>query len=249
MTPSRRSSLLGGLLYLLTFAASFPALPLLAPVIDDPRFVLGAGPAPGVVAGALLDLVNAAACVGTAVVLYPVVRRFGEAGALGFVTTRVLEAAVIAIGVVGLLSVVTLRVEGAGADAVAAAAALVAVRNWTFLLGPGLMAGANALLLGTLMWRSRLVPRAIPLLGLVGAPLHLASVAATLFGLNEQLSVWSAIAVAPIVLWELSLGLWLTIKGFGRHGAGSDSSDPGSSGSDNRARMSGSMSAGSTPGA
>ncbi len=212
---NRRTALAAGLLYLLTFVASIAALPLLAPVLDDPLFVRTPGPAPGVVAGGLLDLVNAAACVGTAVVLYPVVRRWGEAGALGFVTSRVLEAAIIAVGVIGLLAVVALRLGGAaGGVEPAIAQALVAVRNQTFLLGPGLMSGVNALLLGRLMFRSRLVPRLIPVLGLVGAPLQLASVLATMFGVNDQLSVASAIAVVPIFCWELSLGLWLAIRGF-----------------------------------
>lgn len=215
MTATRRTALIAGLLYLLTFVASFAALPLLAPVLDDPLFVVTPGPAGGVLAGGLLDLVNAAACVGTAVVLYPVIRRWGPAGALGFVASRLLEAAIIAIGVISLFAVVTLRLDAAGPDAeLVVAQALVAVRNWTFLLGPGLMPGINALLLGVLMLRSGLVPRLIPVLGLVGAPLHLASVLATVFGVNEQLSVPSAIAVAPIVLWELFLGLWLSIRGF-----------------------------------
>lgn len=213
MTDTRRTALLAGLLYLLTFVASIAALPLLAPVLDDPLFVRSPGPAPGVVAGGLLDLINAAACVGTAVVLYPVVRRWGEASALGFVTSRVLEAAIIAFGVISLLAVVTLRLGGVG-DATVVAQALVALRNWTFLLGPGLMPAVNALLLGSLMLRSRLVPRPIPLLGLIGAPLQLASVLATMFGVNDQLSIWSGIAVVPIFFWELSLGLWLAIRGF-----------------------------------
>lgn len=220
MTDTRRTALLAGLLYLLTFVASIPALPLLAPVLNDPLFVQSPGPAPGVVAGGLLDLINAAACVGTAVVLYPIVRRWGAAGALGFVTSRVLEAAIIALGVISLLAVVTLRSAGAGDAELAVAHALVAVRDQTFLLGPGLMPAVNALLLGRLMFRSRLVPRLIPVLGLVGAPLQLASVLATMFGVNDQVSVASAIAVVPIFCWELSLGLWLAIRGFADAPAG-----------------------------
>ncbi|MCA0296615.1 MAG: DUF4386 domain-containing protein [Actinobacteria bacterium] len=214
--PNRRTALVAGLLYLVTFAASFPAVLLLAPVLNDPAFVLGAGPAPVVVAGALLDLVNAAACVGTAVVLFPVLRRHGEARALGFVTSRVLEAAIIVTGVVCLLAVLTLRLDGTGSPElrVVTAHALVAVRDWTFLLGPGLMPAVNAALLGSLLLRARLVPRLIPVLGLIGAPLQLASVAGSLFGINGQVSVLSAVAVVPIFLWELFLGLWLTVRGF-----------------------------------
>jgi hypothetical protein len=125
----------------------------------------------------LLDLVNALACIGTAVALFPVVRRQNEAVALGFVTSRMLEAAIIVIGVVSLLAVVTLRQDLAGAPGTNPASllttgrALVAVRDWTFLLGPRLMPGINAVLLGYLIYRSGLVPRVIPVPGLIGAPL------------------------------------------------------------------------------
>ena len=230
MSPTRRTALVAGVLYLTTFVASIPALVLIGPVLDHPDYILSSGADTRVLIGCFLDLVNAFACVGTAVTLFPVVRRQNESVALGFVTSRMFEAAVIVIGVVSLLAVVTLRQDlggAAGASAGSAAAsgtdtasliavgsALVALRDWTFLLGPGLMAGVNALLLGYLMHRSGLVPRVIPLLGLVGGPLLLASTTATFFGLTEQVSVWSAVATAPIFVWELSLGLWLAIKGF-----------------------------------
>lgn len=220
MTPDRRTALVAGALYLVTFVASVPALLLLAPVLDDPAYVLGEGSDTRVLLGAVLDVVNALACIGTAVALHPVVRRESEALSLGFVTARMLEAAVIVVGVVGVLTVVTLRQEVGGPTATdpaslqTTATALVAMRDWTFLLGPGLMAGINALLLGTLLYRSRLVPRLIPAMGLVGAPFFIAAAVATVFGLNEQLSVWSALATAPIAAWELSLGLYLVARGF-----------------------------------
>jgi hypothetical protein len=128
------------------------------------------------------------------------------------------EAAVIVVGVVSILAVVTLRQAGAtGADAaslVTTGRALVAIRDWTFLLGPSLVPGVSALLLGTLMYRSRLVPRLIPALGLIGGPLLISSAIGTMFGVNDAVSVWSGVALVPIFLWELSLGLWLTFKGF-----------------------------------
>ncbi|WJH26025.1 DUF4386 domain-containing protein [Pseudarthrobacter defluvii] len=135
-----------------------------------------------------------------------------------FVTSRMFEAAVIVIGVVCLLAVVTLRQAGAsGADPgtlVGAGRALVAVRDWTFLLGPGTIPAVNALLLDYLLFRSRMVPRIIPILGLIGAPLLLASAIATIFGNNTQASVLSAVATLPIFLWELSLEIYLTFEGF-----------------------------------
>jgi len=218
----RRTAFLAGALYLVTFLASIPALALKGPATDDPDFVLGAGSDTGVLLGGVLDLVNALACIGTAVVLFPVVKRWGEAAALGFVTTRVLEAATIFLGVIGLLAVVTLRQDVAGATGAeatslaVAARSLVAVHQWTFLFGPGLMAALNALLLGSLVYRSGLVPRGIPLMGLVGAPLLLASCIATVFGLWSQVSAVALVLTLPVALWELSLGLWLVVQGFGR---------------------------------
>jgi len=169
--------------------------------------------------GLFLDLVNALACIGSAVALFSVVKRQHEGFALGFVTTRIFEAAIIIIGVMSLLSVVTLRQAGAaeGADAsslVTIGQALVATRDWTFLIGPSVMASLNAVLLGTLMYRSRLVPRVIPLLGLIGAPLLLSWAIGTFFGISEGGTVWHLIGVAPIFVWELSLGIWLVVKGF-----------------------------------
>jgi Domain of unknown function (DUF4386) len=218
VTALRRTALIAGILYLVTFVASIPAVFLLQPVLTDPSYIVGAGADAQVTAGAFLDLVNALACIGTAVVLFPVLRFENEGLALGFVATRMFEAAVIVIGVVALLAIVTLREPGATGEQATALVvtgeALVAVRDWTFLIGPGIMPGLNALLLGTLLYRSRLVPRPIPVLGLIGAPLLISAALGRMFGINEVTSVWSAIGTLPIFLWELSLGLWMTFKGF-----------------------------------
>jgi hypothetical protein len=215
---TRRTALVAGILYLVTFAASIPAVFLLDPVLSDPNYIVSGAADPRVVGGAVLDLVNALACIGTAVALFSVVKLEHEGLALGFVTTRMFEAAVITTGVVCVLAVVALHRAGvATADSasyVAVARALVAVRDQTFLIGPSLMPGFNALLLGTLLYRSRLVPRAIPALGLIGGPLLIAATTATLFGIVDRVSVWTGIATLPIFLWELGLGLWLTFRGF-----------------------------------
>jgi len=220
---TRTTARVAGILYLITFITSIPAaLIFLPPVLTDPAYVLGAGADASVAWGCLLDVLNALAGIGTAVVLFPVVKRWGEALALGFVATRLLEAAVIMIGVVCLLAVVTLRQDLAGTPDAAALVitgnALVAVRDWTFVLGPTLLAAFNALLLGSLMYRSRLVPRVIPTLGLVGAPLLLAATVATLFGHVVPFSPVASLATLPVALWELSLGVWLVVKGFAPRG-------------------------------
>jgi hypothetical protein len=219
MTPLRRTALAAGVLYLVTFATSIPALGLYDGVLNDPGFVVGAGGSGGVLWGAFLEVILGLAGIGTAVALYPVAKRHSERAALGFVTARVVEAAMIFVGVVSLLAVFTLRqdVAGAGADTaslVTTGRALVAVHDWTFLLGPGFMSAVNALCLGTVMYRSRLVPRIIPTVGLVGAPILLASSTASLFGAFDQVSAPAMVLALPIAAWELSLGIWMTAKGF-----------------------------------
>jgi hypothetical protein len=217
----RRTAFVAGVLYLITFIAGIPpAAFLLAPVLDNPNYIVSGGADTQVLFGAFLDMVNALACIGTAVALFSVVKRQHEGFALGFVTTRIFEAAVIIIGVLSLVAVVTLRQTGApgaeGATLVTVGQALVAVRDGAHLLGPGVIPGLNALLLGYLMYKSRLVPRVIPAMALVGAPVFLVAASASLLGLNEQGSVLSAIGFVPVALWELSLGIWLTFKGFNR---------------------------------
>ena len=213
MDSLRKSALVAGVIYLITFI-SIPTLALYGPVRNDPNYIVGPGPDTPVIFGGVLEIIVALACIGTAVVLYPVVKRQNEAAAMGFIGTRVLEAAAIFAGVVSVLSVVTLRQAGAGPDALVTGQALVALHNWTTLLGQGFLPAVNALLLGSLLYRSRLVPRIIPLVGLIGAPLLVASAAATLFGLKDQVSALSAIAALPIALWEFSLGVYLVVKGF-----------------------------------
>lgn len=201
MTPDRRLALWAGLLYLATFVTSIPALALKTAYLAGGDQSLAS-------AGAVLELLLAAACIGTALALYPITRRVSEPLALGFVASRTVEATTIVTGTLALLAVVTLR--GAGeSDTVA-----VAVHDWAFLLGPAVMAGVNGLLLATVLYRARLVPRVIPLIGLIGAPILLASAVAMLFGLWTQTSPIGALSALPIAAWELSLGLWLTFKGL-----------------------------------
>ncbi len=222
--PTRGNARAGGIFYLLTFAASLPALLLLDPILANPDYIVSAGHDTQVLWACLLDFVNALAGIGSAVAVFPVVRRVNESLALGFVLSRMVEAAVIVIGVVALLTVVVLRQDFAGSQAADASAltavgqALVTGRDWTFLLGPGFMASVNAVLFGTLMYRSRLVPRLIPTMGLVGAPLLLTANLLTFFGHNTQTGGWSMLATLPVAAWELSVGFYMTFKGF-RHTA------------------------------
>jgi hypothetical protein len=216
--PMRRTSLAAGILYLITFV-SIPTLFLYNPVRDNADFVLGVGSDTAVLWGALSEVVVALAGVGTAVVLFRVAKRQSETAALGFVASRILEAAGILVGVVSLLSLVSLRdVAGtAGADPaslVTTGHSLLATYDNAFLLSQSLMPVFNALCLGYVMYRSGLVPRILPIMGLVGAPLLLTSDILIFLGVIDRVSPFAAVAFIPIAVWELSLGIYLTVKGF-----------------------------------
>jgi len=221
MTPMRKAALIAGVAYIATFVFSIPVkFGFWADVLAKPDFVLGTGSSSGVPVGALFEVLTALGGVVTAVALYTIAKRYSQRAALGFVTTRVLEAALIFVGVLSILSVYVLRQDVAGtpgADTgalVTTGRALVAMHDWTFLLGPGVMPALNALLIGSVMYRSRLLPRWIPTLGLIGAPLLLVSSTATLFGLWDQISAPSALLTFPVAIWELSFGVYMTVKGF-----------------------------------
>jgi len=212
MASTRKTALAAGALYLLTFV-SIPTL-FLYTSVRGANYILGPGPDTRVYIGVILEVIVALAGIGTAVALYPVVKRQNEGVALGFVGTRTLEAATIFASVITLMAVVTLRRAGAGANELVTAHTLVSLHDWIFLSGQALMPAVNALLIGSLLYQSRLVPRALPVLGFIGAALLLVSTGATLFGINHYASPTSGLLSLPIALWEFSLGVYLVVKGF-----------------------------------
>lgn len=212
MSSLRKYSLAAGIFYLLTFV-SIPTLALYKSV-RGPDFVVGPGPDGPVILGALLEMIVALAGIGTAVALYPVVRRQGEARAVGFVASRVLEAATIYVGIVSLMSIVTLRRAGIGAAALATGQGLAAQYSWSFFFAQSFIPALNGVLLGSLLYQARLVPRWLPTLGFIGATSLVASWLAILFGFLEAVSAGAAIAALPIAVWEFSLGVYLTFWGF-----------------------------------
>lgn len=206
----RKTSLAAGVLYLLTFV-SMPTLVLYGPV-KTANYILGAGPDTGVLFGGILEIIVALAGIGTAVALFPVLKRQNEGIAMAFVGSRVLEASTIFVGVMCLLTVVSLRQAGAGPDALVTSHTLVTMYNRIFLIGQSFMPAVDDLLLGILLYQSRLVPRILPLLGLIGVPLLVASDIAVLFGVVGTSQ--AAVFALPIALFEFSLGVWLVVKGF-----------------------------------
>ena len=218
--PSRDRARIAGVLYLLTFV-SIPTLGLYEPVKDDVgAFLLGAGSDTGVMLGALSEVIVGLAGIGTAVVLFPVLRRQNQTAALGIVTARLLETSLIFVSVVSLLTLVTLRNDVAGtagtdpSSLTTTGHALVAAYTWTFLLSQSLMPVIVDLLLGYLLYRSGLVPRILPLLAFVGAPLLLVSDLAVFFGVYENVSPLALVAALPVAVFEFSFGVYLVVKGF-----------------------------------
>lgn len=219
MDSMRKTALVAGVFYLVTFV-SIPTLKLYHGVLTNHQYITHVGGNGGVLLGAFLEIIVALAGIGTAVTLFPVMKHQNEAAALGFVTSRVIEGAMIFVGVLSVLSIVAVRHDMAGASGanasslVTTGAALAAVYKWTFLLGQTLMPAINALLLGSLLYRSRLVPRILPTLGLIGAPILIVSVVTAMFRINHPITVLAAIGTLPIAVWEFSLGVWLVVKGF-----------------------------------
>ncbi|MFF0076791.1 DUF4386 domain-containing protein [Streptomyces sp. NPDC005494] len=213
MSPDRRTAVATGSLFLLTEAAAIAGAVLYRPLLGAADGRLAQGADMRATLGVLCEVVLVVAVAGTGAALFPVLRRHGEGLALGYAFGRLLEAAVITLGIVAVLALVTLRRDteaATGADV-----ALVAVHDWTFLLGPNIALGLNSVLLAYLAYRTRLVPRFIAVLGLVGGPLICASAVAVMFGTYPQLSVAGAAAALPVFAWELALAGWLIAKGFG----------------------------------
>jgi hypothetical protein len=217
MTSFRKTALVGGILYLVTFVGSIASALLVGPALNDPAYILGPGADQQIGLAGILELVNVFGLIGCGIAFFSVIRRVHEGLAIGYLATRAFEGAIITVGVVGLLSLMTLHQQVvAGADGeplVPVAAALVAVRNWGVLIGSN-MAPFNALMLGTALYRARLVPRWMPALGIVGAPILITFVIANILGVAQVGTPFHAIAVMPFFVWELALGLWLTFKGF-----------------------------------
>ena len=217
----QRTARIAGWLFVVTFVTSIPELFLYKSLLKHTDYVLGSGGHASIALGATLEVLLAISGIGTAVVLYPIIKRQSQSISLGYVASRTLESTIIVVGVISVMSVVTLRHDVGGAGAANAASlvlverALVAIHDWTFLLGPGFCAGfGNGLLLGYLMYKSGLVPRGMAMLGLIGGPLIFISGIAILFGAFKNGSTAASLLAIPEIAWEASLGIYLIVKGF-----------------------------------
>jgi hypothetical protein len=215
MTDDQRHGRIFGVLFIITFLTSIPALGLCQPVLDDPvGYVSGGGNDNQIYLGALLEFFLIVSAVGTAVVLYPIARRQSEALAMGYVAARIMESVFIAAGIIFVLGVVGLRHDLPSAHD--AAFTLAALKDWTFLLGPGFFPLGNGLLLGYLMYRSGLVPRRMAWLGMIAGPLLFLAGVGVLFDWWDAGSTVPALATIPEFIWEAFVGIYCAIWGFRR---------------------------------
>jgi hypothetical protein len=216
----QRTARIAGVWFAITFIASIPALLLYSPVLHHHDYILGAGADKRIALGAFLEIILAIANIGTAVVLFPILKRQSEAMSLGYVASRTLESTIIVAGLVSLMTVVTLRhdLAGTGVDSgtlTTAGRTLVGFHDWTFLLGPQFCAGfGNGMLLGYLMYKSGLVPRRMTFLGLIGGPLAFLAGTLVLFGVFKHQSGGQFLMTVPEIAWEASLTIYLIVKGF-----------------------------------
>jgi hypothetical protein len=212
MNAQRKTSLVAGILYLLTFV-SIPTLALYGP-IHEPNYMLGTGPDTAVIIGNILEIIVALTGIGTAVVLYPVLKMQNEGMALGLVSSRILEAATIFMGVMFLLTVVALKQSAAGSQALVNSNTLVTMYDRMFLIGQSFMPAINDLLLGFLLYQSRLVPKGLSLIGLIGGPVLIVGDILVLFGVIGQHDPSAGLFAVPVALFEFVLGIYLIAKGF-----------------------------------
>lgn len=210
----RKMALTAGIFYILTFV-SIPTLSLYN-TVRDPSFITGAGPDTNIFIGVILELIVALTGIGSAVALYPILKRQNGSVALGLVGARVLEAATIFTGAAFLLSIVALRQSGIGVDGNIASKALVTLYDRIFIIGQGLIPAVNDLLLGYLLYRSGLVPKTLAIIGMIGAPILVSGNISVLFGLLGQRDPATLLFAVPVALFEFSLGVLLVVMGFNK---------------------------------
>ncbi|MED4454924.1 DUF4386 domain-containing protein [Metabacillus fastidiosus] len=221
MNSNRKAAKIVGVLFILAAVTAVIGLILYDPILNGSDYLSkGSEHANQVILGALMELVLVVAAIGTATTMFPILRKYNETIALWHVCFRFLEAIVITVGVISVLSLLTLSREFAAAGAPdiasfqASGTLLKSIHDWTFLLGPNFMLGINTMMYSYILYKTKLVPRFIPILGMTGAALIFICALLVMFGVIEQLSVWGAILALPVAANEMILAVWLISKGF-----------------------------------
>ncbi|MBT2632500.1 DUF4386 domain-containing protein [Bacillus sp. ISL-101] len=221
MNTTKKSAKIVGVLFILAAVTAIIGLILYKPILNGPDYLInGSEHANQVTLGALMELILVASAIGTATTMFPILRRYNETIALWHVCFRFLEAIVITIGVISVLSLLTLSREFVASGSPDTASfqtsgiVLKAIHDWTFMLGPLFMLGINTMMYSYIFYKTKLVPRFIPLLGMTGATLVFICALLVMFGVIQQISVWGAILALPVAANEMILAVWLIVKGF-----------------------------------
>ena len=221
MTSDRKNAIIVGVLFILAAVTAIIGLILYDPILNDPDFLIKSSENGNqIVLGALFELILACSAVGTAIMLFPYLKKHNESIALGYVCFRLFEAVIIVIGLVSLLSLLTLSQKFASGVALDASSLQTsstlfrAIHTWTFIIGVNFMLGINTLMCSYLLYQTKLVHRFIAVMGLVGATLIFIAALLEMFGVILQISVWAALLALPIFAYEMTLAVWLIVKGF-----------------------------------
>ncbi|MEH7523750.1 DUF4386 domain-containing protein [Bacillus sp. JJ1503] len=221
MNSNKKAAKIVGVLFILAAVSAVAGLILYDPILNSPDYLInGTEHANQVVLGALMELILVVSAVGTATIMFPILRKYNETIALWHVCFRFLEAIIITVGVISVLSLLTLSREFVAlgspdpASFQTSGIVLHAIHDWTFLLGPNFMLGINTMMYSYIFYKTKLVPRFIPILGMTGATLIFICALFVMFGVFPQLSVWGAILAIPVAANEMILAVWLIVKGF-----------------------------------
>lgn len=221
MKSNKTAAKIVGVLFILAAVSAIAGVILYDPILNGSDYLMnGSRHANQVILGALMELILVVSAIGTATTMFPILRRYNETIALWHVCFRFLEAIVITVGVISVLSLLTLSQEfvAAGAPDIdsfeTSGTVLKAIHEWTFMLGPNFMLGINTMMYSYIFYKTKLVPRFIPILGMTGAALVFVCALLVMFGVIEQVSVWGGLLALPVAANEMILAVWLIVKGF-----------------------------------
>ncbi len=216
----RIDAIITGVFFIAAAATSIIALKLYQPALSGDFLLQTSQNAQAVAFGALNELLLVATAAGTGIMLYPYLRRYNEQLGLAYFCFRLLEAIFILIGTLAVLGIVSLSKAYTANPATdkttytAIGTTLIAIHDWTFMLGPNFMLGINTFIYSYVFFKSRLIPRAISAIGILGAVMIFIAAHLEMFGVMPQLSTGGMLMAIPIFVYEMTLAVWLIVKGF-----------------------------------
>lgn len=219
--PHKLNAVITGLLYIAAAAASISALRLYGPILFNTSYLTDeVVKYKSVIAGGFCELLAAGTVAGTAIMLYPYLRRYNERLGLTYLCFRWFEAVLILMGTVGVLTMFSLSqlykttLHPADLSFHVTASMLKALYCWTLILGPNFMLGINTFIYSVVFFKTQLIPRMISTLGIIASIFIFVASLLEMFGIIQQLSISGALLAFPIFIYEMTLAFWLLFKGF-----------------------------------